>query len=312
MESYQKDLIEKGYAIIPGVLNQSEIDNYTRDFTHWKKTISDDFHKKVSPHGIFKYHEVGHQKFAWTIRLNKNVQNVFKKLWSTEELVVSFDGYCHIPKTWKNKDNIWTHCDQDGKIDDLECYQGFVSMTDNEERTFVVYEGSHKIQYTYLKEHKEQKIKELNAKLEDGSISEVFHTKELKKIKKNTAWNLIDHAYLREIEDQKRVLKVKKGDMVIWDSRAFHQNQYGKPESEERLVQYISFLPKNGKGNTESMKKKRRKYFNEKRTTSHWAYPIRVNGLQPQTYGDRSRMIDYESLPTIELDDLEEKIIELL
>ena len=34
------------------------------------------------------------------------------------------------------------------------------------------------------------------------------------------------------------------------------------------------------------MQKKRRNYFNNRRTTSHWAYPIRVNGLQAQTYGN--------------------------
>ena len=41
---------------------------------------------------------------------------------------------------------------------------------------------------------------------------------------------------------------------------------------------------------------KRKKYFNERRTTSHWPYPLKVNSLQPQTYGDKTRLIDYSKL----------------
>ena len=60
------------------------------------------------------------------------------------------------------------------------------------------------------------------------------------------------------------------------------------------------------------MQTKRQKYFNDKRTTSHWAYPIRVNSLQPQTYGDDSLLIDYDKLPKIQLDDVMDKIQELI
>ena len=44
------------------------------------------------------------------------------------------------------------------------------------------------------------------------------------------------------------------------------------------------------------MLEKRQKYFIEKRTTSHWAYPVKVNGLQPQTYGKKELLIDYSKL----------------
>ena len=49
----------------------------------------------------------------------------------------------------------------------------------------------------------------------------------------------------------------------------FIQNQYGKPNSEERMIQYICMFPDNHPKNTKAMKKKRLKYFNERRTTSH-------------------------------------------
>ena len=190
-----------------------------------------------------------------------------------------------MPKETKKKDNIWTHTDQSRKKEGLVCYQGYVALTSNKERTLVVYEGSHKLHQNYFKE--------MN-------------------IEVNKDWNLIDHSYLDRIKTQKRVLDVPAGSLVLWDSRSFHQNQYGKPNSEERLVQYVSYLPKNDKKNSKSMQTKRQKYFNDKRTTSHWAYPIRVNSLQPQTYGDDSLLIDYDKLPKIQLDDMMDKIQELI
>ena len=48
-------------------------------------------------------------------------------------------------------------------------------------------------------------------------------------------------------------LQVPAGALVIWESRVFHQNQYGTPESEERLVQYVCYLPRNHPKNTNSM-----------------------------------------------------------
>ena len=100
--------------------------------------------------------------------------------------------------------------------------------------------------------------------------------------------------------------------MAIWDSRVFHQNQYGKPNSEERYVQYVCYLPKDHPKNTVTMIEKRRKYYNERRTTSHWPVPVRVNGLQPQTFEDPERSIDYNKLEPPYLDDLEEEIYKII
>ena len=123
---------------------------------------------------------------------------------------------------------------------------------------------------------------------------------------------MIDQAYLKEIENNKKKLRVKKVDLVICESLVFHQNTYGKPNSEERLVQYVSFMAKNNPRNTKNNQEKRIKYFNEKRMTGHWQAPVNVNGLQPHTYGDDSLLIDYDSLPEIILDDMIEEINKLI
>ena len=284
---YHTELKENGYCIIPEIINDSEIKHARLLFFNWKCQVPDidKNHSIINPHGIFKFHEIGHQEHAWYLRTHPNIINVFKQIWNTDELVVSFDGTCYMPKDFKKKDNIWTHTDQASNYSDLQCYQSFVSLTDNQEKTLVVYEKSHLLHEEYFKE----------------------------KNKTGKNWNLIEHDYLEGIKDKRIALKVNKGDLVIWDSRLFHQNQCGDINSgEERLVQYLCYLPKNNPKNNKAEQNKRLKYFLEKRTTSHWPYKINVNGLQPQTYGNNSLKIDYSKLPPINLDKYIEDIYTLI
>lgn len=60
------------------------------------------------------------------------------------------------------------------------------------------------------------------------------------------------------------------------------------------------------------MKQKRMKYFTERRTTSHWAYPVKVNGLQPQAYGNKELTINYSQLKIPDLGDLIDDITKLI
>lgn len=280
-------LQNNGYVIIPSVLTPKEVSTIKDMFYEWQKNVHDleRQHAIFGSHGIFKYHQIGHQKHAWTIRTHPKVIDVFKALWGTSELVTSFDGTCYYPADLsKKRDPIWTHTDQAPNKSGLCCYQAFVALTSNIERTLVVYDGSHLEHDAYFKER--------------GIMS-------------NTDWQQIDHEWLFENIDRKRTLKVNAGDLVIWDSRTFHQNQYGKLQ-EERIVQYVCYLPKNHPKNTPAMQNKRRKYFQERRTTSHWPYPIRVNSKQPNTYGDVSRSIDYDNLPPIDLESMTDEIEQLL
>jgi len=271
IEKYIIDLKKNGYVVIPNVISDEEVTIAKELFYKWKNTIvnHDKIHSLIDPHGIYKFHQVGHQQHAWYLRTRKNIINIFKKLWNTDDLIVSFDGSCYIPKEFSKKDNIWTHTDQAADSKGLQCYQSFISLTKNSERTIVLYKTSHLLHEEYFKE---------------------------KNITSSKNWNLIDQTYLEKIKYAKRVLNVNPGDLVIWDSRTFHQNQYGKSNTEERIVQYLCYLPKSHNKNTKSQILKRRKYFQELRTTSHWPCPLNVNSLQPQTYGDNSRLINYELL----------------
>lgn len=287
MNLIQKELTEKGYCIIPNILTEDEIVKAKSMVKEWQSTIynHDEIHSKISPHGIYKFHEVGHQRHAWYIRTRPQVQDVFKYLWNTNDLIVSYDGSCYIPKSNKQKDNIWTHTDQAPNSKELQCYQGFVSLTHNKERTLVVYEGSHILHDKYFSD---------------------------RNIVSSNNWQLIDKEVVNAMSENKRVLEVPAGSLVLWDSRTFHQNQYGAPESEERIVQYVCYLPKSHIKNTKANRVKRLRYFIEKRTTSHWPCPVHVNGKQPQTYGDKSKLIDYLQLSKPYLEDIIEDIGKLL
>jgi len=286
-EDIRRQLDEKGYAICPNVLTKDEINERTQEFKKWQASITnhDTFHNQCNPHGIYKFHQAGHQRHAWKIRANPIVQSYFKYLWGNDDIIVSYDGSCYLSKDTKKKDNIWTHTDQAPRMSDLQCYQGLVSLTSNKERTLVVYEGSHKLHASYFK---------------DRGIDHANN------------WNLIEKEYLAEISDRKKVLSIPAGSLVLWDSRTFHQNQYGTPDSEERIVQYVCYLPRNHPKNTLAVQKKRELYFKDKRTTSHWPCPVKVNGLQPQTYGDTSKTIDYSSLTSPQLEDFMGEIKKLI
>lgn len=288
MNNYIDELKNKGYVIIPNILSEEEI-NYSKDeFFKWFESIEnlDIIHKKINPHNIFKYHQVGHQRFAWFIRTRPKVKEVFANIWDTDNLVVSFDGACYMKKGDNNYSvNCWTHTDQAPKTTGFICVQGFVALTDNEKASLQVYEKSHKLHEQYFRERNMEK---------DG---------------KN--WQIIDDKMLNSIKENKKILKVPKGSIVLWDSRCFHQN-ICLDNNEERIVQYISMLPKDNKLNTKNMHEKRVKYFNELRTTSHWCYPIRVNPLQPRTYGNESLIINYDKLVKPELEDLLPEIKKLL
>tara|TARA_Y100000741_G_scaffold53322_1_gene36690 strand:+ start:3253 stop:4131 length:879 start_codon:yes stop_codon:yes gene_type:complete len=292
MEKHKKELTEKGYTIFRNLLSTDEVKEYKDEFYNWINKVPNlkRLHSMIDFNGIFKYHEVGNQRFAWLVRTNSKIVNIFKELWQTDELVTSFDGCCYYPKEYKGEDSYWTHTDQSSRKKGVHCYQSFISLTNNTERTLVVYEGSNLLHEEYFKEMNIDEPKD---------------------------WNVINIDYIITHLDKKKILNVNAGDLVVWDSRTFHQNLCGDNNcDEERLVQYLCYLPKNNEGNTNYVQNNRKKYFQSRRTTSHWPYPMNVIPTQPLMYNyynpNNTIIIDYDLLPIPYLDDLKYKIDELL
>ena len=292
MNYHKKYLEENGYTIINNVYNQEEINEYKKEFYNWYNNTENlkDLHTIIHSNGIFKHHQVGHQRFAWLARTNPKIINIFKELWNTNELVTSFDGCCYYSSEYIGEPGYWTHTDQSSRKKGLHCYQSFLSLTNNSERTLILYKGSHLLHEDY------------------------FITME---IDEPRDWNILDKNYVNKLVDDQIYLDVNAGDLVIWDSRTFHQNTCGTPScNEERLIQYLCYLPKNHEKNDEKQRNQRRKYFEKLRTTSHWPYPMNVVPEQPNIYNyynpDFPITIDYDSLIKPKIHDLREKIEKLL
>lgn len=291
MNVIKQEFEEKGYVVIPNVLNENEIVEYICEFNKWMDSVpdSDYLHNLIDYHGIFKYFQVGHQRFAWLLRTNPKILNIFKSLWNTDELVVSFDGCCYYPQEYKGTHSYWIHSDQSSLKKGLCCIQSFASLTPNKERTFIVYEGSHKLHEDY---------------------SNTYN------IQNPSDWNPIKEEYVETIQDRKRILNIEAGSLVLWDSRTFHQNTCG-PEKckEERLVQYLCYLPKNNENNDDHAQYSRLECFHNLRTTNHYPYPITPISLQPVTYNYYNNddiYIDYSLIPKPELDYILDNIYYLL
>tara|TARA_B110000261_G_C13022425_1_gene332668 strand:+ start:163 stop:1020 length:858 start_codon:yes stop_codon:yes gene_type:complete len=282
------ELKENGYTIIHNVLSAKEVTHSLKMFYSWKETVPnhDIIHKECDPHGIYKYNQAGHQDFAWFIRTRPSVKNVFETVWHTNELTVSFDGSCFIPKEFDGQDKFWCHSDQSPKYNFFKCYQGLVALTDNKERTLVVWDKTHLTHHEYFKN--------------------------IGREKDPSNWQRIPNEDEDTLKPLKRVLHVPAGSMVLWDSRLFHQNQYGPAGCEERVVQYVCMLPKNVKTNSAHQQKKRQLYFDTKRMTSHYPYPIKVNSLQSRHWGNPDLVIDYNALREPDLSDYMTQIKELL
>ena len=167
----------------------------------------------------------------------------------------------------------------------FHCYQGLVSLTHNTERTFVCYEGTHKLYEDYCQQYN---------------------------LNHHNDWQLIDPKYLHPHIKKLKFVGLKPGSMLIWDSRLFHQNRYGVAQSEERLVQYVCYLPKNDPKNTLYSSKN---YVNNilkiellqpiGRTQLHrWKNNLLLYGYD--------ETIDYSKLPEPYLEDLKEEIMKII
>jgi len=280
-----------GYVVVPNVLTQEEVAEYRAEFFKWYSETSglDEFHAIVSGNGIFKFHEVAHQRFAWLARTNDKIIDIFKQVWNTDELVTSFDGCCYYPSEFSKNPTCWIHTDQSSLKVGRHCVQSFVSFTENIERTIVLYRGSQHLHQDYF------------------NITNTVAEHD---------WCVLDPRYLDGLDYRQETLHVAPGSLVMWDSRVFHQNTCGPPSCrEERLVQYLCYLPRNNPNNTKGEQTLRRKCYEFRRNTSHWPYPVIPVRKQPRIFNPDTGSelnIDYDDLQTPAIDDLREKIEKLL
>ena len=82
ISKYMQELNDNGYTVVPNVYNEYEITDYWNEFNKWREAVPnlDNLHNIIDYNGIYKHHQVGHQRFAWLARTNPKVLNVFTPL----------------------------------------------------------------------------------------------------------------------------------------------------------------------------------------------------------------------------------------
>jgi hypothetical protein len=302
-----KDTVLKyGVAIIPNVIDENECNNmlsgmwdYIEHITQkWQKPnkVIDrndkstwrEYYKLLPLHSmLMQYYGVGHAQVAWTLRENPKIVDIFAELWNCkpEELLVSFDGmsfsmppeetnrgYYRPKKSDEFVDTpledigaAWLHTDQSYTNNKFMCVQSWVTALDVNEgdATLFVLESSNNYHEEFAKTNK------ITNKDDWYKLSDT----ELK-------------FYLEKECDPVRIV-CGKGDMVFWDSRTIHcgcESIKGRDTPNFRAVVYLCYLPRMGV--TEAELKKKKKAFEELRTTKHNPQKSLLFGKKPRDYGN--------------------------
>ncbi|UJR09465.1 hypothetical protein I4U23_013703 [Adineta vaga] len=155
-------LTEHGYAVFSDVLSTDEVNNGKELLWQFLENIPGYAIRRDNPsswssswpgyksHGVVNGDGIGQSEFMWTIRSNRNVKQVYSRIWNTNQLLVSFDG-CGIYRDWRYNSQWktkagWYHVDQNPVLKpNLCCFQGFVSLTDQNETTggLIVFPRTH-------------------------------------------------------------------------------------------------------------------------------------------------------------------------
>jgi hypothetical protein len=170
---------------------------------------------------------VTHEDFAWEVRAEPGVIDVFEKVLGTEDLIVSFDaiGFGLAGRKDLPPNNPWPHQDQDPTKNGFRCLQGLVNMLPNgpNDGGLIVCEGAH-------------------------LLSEQFH-KEMAWETPIPAWNPEWYGFTDEgmkwLENHNtRWVKVcaEPGDLLLWDSRTPHYN-LSSTTDQSRFCIYTCYMP---------------------------------------------------------------------
>jgi hypothetical protein len=280
--SVKETVIKYGVAICP-ILDSDECDNMIKNKWDILEYLTSNFevpidrqkketYKQITElfpnHKMLIQHwKIGHSRLVWEVRQNKKVIDVYKKIWNTEDLIVSFDGVSiYILDKPTRESNSWFHVDQSYTRNGFECIQSWINGYDTKEgdATLVILENSNSYHEDFQKEFN------------------ITDKKDWYKLANKEQYDFYVNKGCREV-----AIKCPRGYGVFWDSRTLH---YGNPVQKTatddynyRCVVYICMVPRNF-----AKKKdldKRVDIFNELRMTSHWPHKPKLFPKVPQTYG---------------------------
>ena len=291
-EELKSFLKENGFVVVTNIIDKNKIEEYQNRFFDLIAKLSGDqvtgsdirnytpFKRNffVMKGGMIQY--IAHTQLQWDLRLEYS--NVFKNIWGCENLKTSMDGMylsCYHSNSKQQRLNIAKieknsrlHTDQHPTKDFVWSYQGFANLwdADDESGGLVVIPKSnlyHKQYFIGKKAHKGDWY--MFSDEEKQYDPRLFNINCLK-------------------------VNAKAGDFVLWDSRTFHS--FLEPRKQTfRLVCYICQIPSSKVSSSNQLRRK--KAFEERRTTSHHPNEFRIFPKFP-------RFIDKEH-------DLENKVTNL-
>eukprot|EP00300_Choanocystis_sp_HF-7_P008431 c15901_g1_i2.p1 GENE.c15901_g1_i2~~c15901_g1_i2.p1 ORF type:complete len:344 (+),score=59.61 c15901_g1_i2:59-1090(+) len=282
-----------GYAIVTGILSESELEKARAGMWDCLEYLTQDFQMPIQrgqPQTYGTFHQllpkrsmlvqhwgIGHHQFAWSVRQHPNVAQVFSTIWDTppEQLLTSFDAVSvALPPEaqptqtgfFTSRTRYWMHTDQNWKKKGLQCVQGLVNLFPVRpgDSTLRVFEGSHLLHEPFFESHP--------AACERTG---------------NLDWYKLTDDDLPYFDAcPPRRLWGPAGSMFLWDSRTMHQGiepLQDRSEENTRAVVYVCQTPR--KWATPGDLKKKRHCFEQRRMTSHWPHQIKMFPKKPHTYG---------------------------
>jgi len=294
-ETLKKVLEKYGVAIIPSVLTDAECEEMNQGMWDTLAHLTQDFDRNATPgpidsqdtttwrslyelfplHSMLLQHwKIGHAQYIWRLREHPAILNIWSKFWGIppEELLVSFDGVSyHLPpevtrRGWfmPKSDKGWLHTDQSYLRNNFECVQSWVTARDvrDGDATLAILEGSHLHHAAFAKHFNITDPSDWN-RLKDREQLEFYMSRDCKR----------------------RSVKCPKGSIVFWDSRTLHSGQEPLKNRKTwniRNIAYLCYTPRSLA--TPSNLKKKVKYLEDLRMTTHWPHKIKVFAKIPRTY----------------------------
>jgi hypothetical protein len=224
-----------------------------------------------------------HEKFVWDIRQEPGVVEPFKRVYDTDDLIVSFDS---VNASFPNRADLppnkpWPHQDQDPETHEFRVLQGLVNLLPNGDSDggLIVCKGAHQ-------------------------LSREFHAEFKNEPNKIWAWTREWYGFTQEglawLEAKGCPwvkINAEPGDLILWDSRTPHYN-LSPTGSRPRFCAYTCYMPVTDA--TQEQLAQKKKAFDECLPTTHWPnalhlvdLPVNRNGA-PCPYNTRKPSTECE------------------
>lgn len=272
---WKKKLKEEGYVVIKDILTNDEKNIIYNQFKKDLNTVSPNFdlnnHESwtientpiMFGKGMAVFNGFGQSDFMWMLRLNKNIQKIYQKIYKTKKLVTSFDGFSlYVSKKQKSKP--WLHIDQNPK-NDIYSVQG---------------------QYNFF---------EVGSKDSGFVIIPKTHKTFVPNVNNMNDWCVLKQEDLESLDEPVKLV-IPENCFTLWDSKLVHANTFiTKKEvtTINRVTAYITYLPR--KFQTQDVKDKRIQAYKDSKTTSHWANKCEIKKY-PYGFGPRYETRGYNNI----------------